>query len=150
MKVLKVLLLILINLILSCSDDESNTPPLNKEKIVGVWELIQHENINGGEVIKSPTIEEPIVLNFLPDLRFIGNTQNNEFDGKYRTLEKDVEFTDFLTTAVSETQWGTMFYSAVGESTQDGGLKFIMRYLISSDTLFLQYNEASRMVLVLK
>ncbi len=150
MKSLKVLFIIGIVMVLSCSDDESTSPPSNEEKLVGVWELIQHENINDFEVVKSPATEEPILLNFLPNLRFIGNTQNNEFEGRYSNLENDVELTNFVTTAVSETDWGIRFYSALAESTQDSGLKFKMAYLISSDTLFLQYNQASRMVFVLK
>ncbi|WP_209405261.1 META domain-containing protein [Pseudozobellia sp. WGM2] len=150
MKHLKWLLLSGMLLMLSCNSDDSTTDEETDNKLIGTWELLRHENIDGGSANESPAGESPITITFSPDNNYTGSTQNNEFDGEFENDEQSIILTKFVTTAVSETEWGTTFYNALGESTQENNLNIVLQYAISSDSLFLKYNETRRMLLIQK
>lgn len=149
MKHLKSLLLSGMLLMVSCNSDDSSTDEEMDNKLIGTWELLRYENIDGGSTNESPAGEPSITWMFSSDLSFQGFTQNNQFDGEYSIDDNIVRLTKFTFTQVSQTEWGELFFESIGESTQEEGFA-IMEYSILADTLFLKYKEDRRMVWVSK
>ncbi len=148
----KLFLLLVLLVVIGCNEDNNNDDQQGEvldHEIVGSWEVIRYEDLDGSNQTFSPDNENPVVINFSDSLRFSGNTNNNEFEGDFTVNDTSIFITGFVTTAVSETDWGMMFYDALRDAQSGSDISsFTWDYTLTPTTLVIQSNDQMRMILM--
>lgn len=90
--------------------DYNNYDTIEKEELIGEWELTAYVDTSNCEIETKPSdISQNIKLIFYENDSISGKTVSNTYTGKYMTKYNKISFSEIIMTEIMETEWGRKF-----------------------------------------
>lgn len=134
-KTIKSTMLFLLICLFSCSNDATiNTT----ESLIGTWELVEFREQTATTSMNDLDNSGSIVISFSNE-SFEGDSGRNGFFGDYTIQTKGLLIFDFFTSEVNESEWGQMFYDAIGLTYNSTNNNYQMSFDVVGNTLIMEY-----------
>ena len=123
------LILSLLFLSISCSDDSSDS------FLLGDWNVVR---ISSGNELFDSADEEAVTITFVTNVNFSGMTNANTFSGNYALNGTILEINAFVTTEAAEAGFGAQFFAALESGRQEESNTIEFTFEINDNRLILE------------
>ncbi len=130
----KLLIILFVLPLISCENEESNNT------LMDTWALTGYEDFSSDTKTESPNGSEQITITFNTS-EFKGDTGRNKLSADYIVEGELIILTNLGGTEINESDWGNLFLSALVQPVDPDSGVIRLEYLLSGNTLKIQYGE---------
>lgn len=133
--------ILMISILISCSNDNSQNFENEINSILGQWRLISIGSLENPNQFIEPDSEKGIFISFYEDESLKGSTSSNSFVGEYFNDDENVVIPELISTLANETEWGNLYKSILWNSSDENGQYIRFTFAIDKKQLVLRFKN---------